>query len=390
MKTSRRLLACLLIGTLAAAKTEAQCTGGITPTLLSYDSTVTGVGSAPYIFTFPKFNPSLGTLTSVRIQSVVTLLYTFSLENSEADTREVEHYLNRLDRISSPAFSTINNSFTSDPFGPYNLSANDGVPGSGADYVKVTSSPVLNNDTMVNRTLFSTANFMGPGTLNFNYTTIPGSTTYGASVNHSPSITDVIKFNITYVYCSAAALASNSMNLSVENAGPLSASIKWTTSNEKQAKSYEVMVSDDGKNFTTATIIPADARFTNDLGSYQFKYEFSSPVKQLYFRIKQLTKNNKIEVTAIKPVSWQGQSRGMTFIPDPSGNFITTNLPTAGGTSWKIDLYATSGQLIDKYNHKAAVNAPLAMKQKLQKGVYIVRAINNSTHELITQKIVIQ
>ncbi|HMF71851.1 MAG TPA: choice-of-anchor E domain-containing protein, partial [Flavitalea sp.] len=96
MKILNCLVAVVMICGIHAGPVQAQCTSGFTSTLLSYDSTVIGVGSSPYVFTFPKFDATLGTLTSVRIQSVVTLLYTVSIENTEADTREVEHYLNRL------------------------------------------------------------------------------------------------------------------------------------------------------------------------------------------------------------------------------------------------------------------------------------------------------
>ncbi|RYY18659.1 MAG: choice-of-anchor E domain-containing protein [Chitinophagaceae bacterium] len=391
MKTSRCLLICIIMCIVPGAIIKAQCTGASTSTIITYDSTVTGVGSAPYVFTFPKFNPALGTLTSIRVQSVVTLLYTFSLENSEAGTREVDHYLNRLDRISSTALtSTINNSFTSDPFGPYSLDANDGVTGSGTDYVHVASAPVLFNDTLVNRNLFNTASFMGPGTVTFNYITIPGSTTYGASVNHSPSVTDIIKFNISYIYCNALSLASNLINLDAAPAGPLSAMVKWTTSNELEAVSYEVMVSRDGINFTTAVIIPAKGTFANNLGSYQYKYEFNDAVKTLYFRIKQLTKNNKPELTAIKPVSWQQRQTEVHFIADRSGNAINTNLPTAGGASWIIDLFGVNGQLLQREQVRAGVSVNMPIKKQLQSGVYVIRAVNSMSKEVITQKLFIQ
>lgn len=213
MKTSNRLLTCIITCIVSTAEIDAQCTSGVTPTLLTYDSTVTGVGSAPYVFTFPQFDASLGTLMNVRIQSVVTLYYTFSLENTEVSSRDVEHYLNRVDRITSSVLpSQINNSYTSDPFGPYTLAGNDGVTGTGPDYVYVSNAPILLNDTVVNRVQYNTAAFLGTGTINFNYRTIPGSTTYGGVVGSPipPSITDIIKFNISYQYCPTLVLTSNS------------------------------------------------------------------------------------------------------------------------------------------------------------------------------------
>jgi hypothetical protein len=165
--------------------------------------------------------------------------------------------------------------------------------------------------------------------------------------------------------------------------------IKWNTSNESRAKSYEVMVSEDGKNFQTAIIMDASGNFANDLGAYQFKYDFSSPAKHLYFRVKQITKDNKVSVTAIKPVSWVTPFNGTHFLPDPSGSFITVSLPASGGSPWSIALFGSNGQLLQNDQVKNT-NTTLSIKHKLQKGIYIIRATNTGTREVITQKISIK
>jgi hypothetical protein len=391
MKLSRKLLAGMTMSILTAANLQAQCTGGITPTLISHDTTVVGTGTAPYSFVFPKFNPSLGTLTEVRIQSVVSLRYTFSLENTDASPRNIRHWLKRFDDIySSALLFPINNDYESDRFGPYNLTAADPNDGTGSDYIAVGPVDVLDQDTAVNEVVYNVADFMGPGNVTFDYETSPGTSNTGGTPRYTASITDIIKFNISYVYCSALALVSNSITLTADNAGRQSAMIKWNTSNESQAKSYELMVSEDGKNFKTAVIIPATGKFSNDLGSYQFKYDLSSPASQLYFRVKQLTKDNKIAVTAIKPVSWLTPFKGSNFVADATGSYIITNLPSTGGAAWNVALFGSNGQLLQKDQVKGSVNATLAIKQKLQKGIYIVKATNVSSKELITQKIYIQ
>ena len=184
----------------------------------------------------------------------------------------------------------------------------------------------------------------------------------------SASISDVIKINVTYVYCSATlALISNAINLTALPVGPLSALLKWNTSNESQAKSYEVMVSEDGITFTTAAILPASGVSVNDIGNYQFKYNLPSPANKLFFRIKQITKDNRASVSAIKPVSWSTKTNNIVFIPDPSGSYLNVQMPFSGGSSWQVTLFGINGQIIQTNYITASTATSLPIKQKLSK-----------------------
>jgi hypothetical protein len=376
---------CILPGALI----KAQCTGGLTPTLITYDSSVVGVGRAPYVFTFPKFNPALGMLTSVRVQSVVSIQYSFTLENLDYSPKTLRHRFYRYDDITSPAASFSHSGEFESPNYTFSMvPAHDGIVGSGPDVVVSGPLAVISADTLVNRIVFNTAAFMGPGNVSFNYAT-DGDVNLTSSTGYFGSTTDVIKFNISYVYCSAAALTSNTINLNAENAGPVSAMVKWNTSNESQAQSYEVMLSADGKKFTTAAVVQANGNSVNNAGTYQYRYDFTSPVQFLYFRIRQINSDNKVELSAIKRVTWQNLGRSIHFIADLSGSFINTYLPGADGGRWNVDLLGANGQLLQRNQIGTNVNETIAIKQKLQNGVYIIRAVNNSTKEQITQKIII-
>ena len=392
MKIQNCLAAVLMICCIHAGSVQAQCTGSYTTTLLTYDSTVNGFGNSPYNFTFPEFDPSLGTLIEVRIQSVISLNYNFTLENSvTTPTTNVRHRLYRLDDIYSSAFAApISEEHESPNYGPYNLAANNGVAGSGPDFVSVGPLTVFNNDTVVNSVLTNTADFMGPGNVTFDYYSSPGTGFSGGAPFYSNTITDVVKFNITYVYCNTLVLTSNSINLSAQSLGSNSALIKWNTSNESQAKSYEVMVSADGINFTTAAILPASGVSVNDIGNYQFKYDLPSPATKLFFRIKQVTKDNKVSVSAIRPVNWTTKATEIVFVPDPSGTYLSVQLPSSGSSSWQVALYSINGQIIQTNYITASTATSLPIKQKLSKGIYVVRATNTSTKESITQKLFIQ
>src|SRR5687767_8432957 len=152
MKTSRCLLIGILLSVVPGASIKAQCSGAITPTLITYDSTVVGVGRAPYLFTFPKFNPALGTLTSVRIQSVVSIQYNFTLENLDYAPKTLRHRFFRYDDITSPSASfSHSGEFESPNYSFSMVPAHDGIVGSGPDVVASGPLAVITGDTLVNR-----------------------------------------------------------------------------------------------------------------------------------------------------------------------------------------------------------------------------------------------
>src|SRR5689334_4512132 len=132
MKTRERFIAwlcCTIISTTAAA----QCANPMTT--ISYDTVVTGSGNDSYVFSFPKFDPTLGTLISVNVINKVTLKYSFQLENKESFT--INNYKVRVvreDDISSDALQVPIEFTHQQTYGPYILGGNDGITGSGPDF----------------------------------------------------------------------------------------------------------------------------------------------------------------------------------------------------------------------------------------------------------------
>jgi hypothetical protein len=389
MKFIKCLLACIAVYIAPAADVKAQCGGSITPTLITHDSTVVGVGSAPYQFTFPKFNPSLGTLTEVRIQSVVTLRYQFSLENRDAGVRNVRHKLRRYDDIFSSVLAfPIDNTVESPWYGWFSLQSADADEDAGPDHISVGPVYIVNNDTLINERVYNTADFMGPGNVVFDYNTSAG-TEFGGTASYDGAITDIVKFNITYVFCSANVLVSNSILLNAEHAGATSSKIRWSTNNEVQVKSYELMVSEDGTNYTTAATVPASGRAINGMGSYEIDYSFSSPKQKAYFRIKQILHNNKVLYSTVKAVTWLKQSDTISIYPDASGTYIHIHLPQSGVPNWRIALYNANGQVMQSSSINNSVTKRVPIQKKLGKGIYIVQAVNVISRETIAKKIYI-
>lgn len=389
MKTALKLMTCFLAGMLTNNISSAQCTPSSPTAVLTYDTTLIGAGVNDYNLTFPKFDPEMGTLIGIRLQSVVSVRYGFSLENQQPNPKSSRTRFFRNDDIMGSTLPLqLSNEFQSPYYGFYALAGDDGIVGSGPDFRRVGTFTAINNDTLINETRYNVANYLGPGSVAFHYITYTDDlTTSGTTIDGN--MTDAIKFNISYVFCAANILAPEIIRISAENAGPLSAIIKWKTTNESKAKSYEVLVSSDGKNFTIAGHLPAAGNFTTDQGSYSYKYNFTTPADKLYFRVRQITTNNRVLISAVRPVAWHSKSRTISFIPDQFGSYLTVQLPVSGGEAWTVDLLGVNGQLIQQNKISNSVTNMLPIRQKLASGVYVVRATNISTSEMISKKILI-
>ncbi len=240
-----------------AYKSQAQCDANHLSTI-SYDTTVNALGNSLYTFTFPQFDPTVGTLTEVKINTKVTLVYNFRLENGELNP--VTNYrvkVFRDDEISSNALmSPLTNSYQKQ-YGFYSLAGTDGVPNSGPDYTQQGPLYVMNQQN-INYTLSNTADFFGSGTVVFDYTTSTYSAAQGSINNNlDGSAQDAVKFNITYTYCPQIILAADITSFKANKVNDAVVDIKWITQNEKNNRKYELQKSTDGKSFRGVTQLAA-------------------------------------------------------------------------------------------------------------------------------------
>jgi len=211
MKTRGWLVAAIL-SALAPFYGISQC--GTSHTI-SYDTTITGLGSNgddPFVFTFPRFDGNLGTLTSVNISSEVTVQYNYDVENTEANPKTFRLKVTRYDDIYSSAFSgslSYNHTFPNGTMSPQNatnyyshpIAGTDNVTGSGADFA-AASLNLLNNSTIINQSV-PTANFIGTGNITLDYYTTLTPTAFinGTNTVFNSSATDQITLTLSYTYC---------------------------------------------------------------------------------------------------------------------------------------------------------------------------------------------
>jgi hypothetical protein len=389
MKNFRKT-ATLPVFLLMAGFGQAQCINS--SNTLSYDTTVNALGNSLYTFTFPKFDPALGTLTDVKIQTKVTLIYNFSLENGESNT--VSNYRVRVfrdDEVSSTSLlSPLTNSYQKQ-YGYYSLAGSDGIAGSGPDYTSQGPLYVMNQQNQT-YTVYNTADFMGAGNVMFDYATSTYSAAQG-SINNilDGSAADAVNFQITYTYCPQIILAADIISFSANRLNESAIDIKWITKNEKNNLNYELQKSSDGKFFGSV------ARFTSASGSQAGSYSYSYPVqpsdngKTLFFRIKQIEPNGTAKYSTVQAVRLTAKTDEQVKIyPNPAKGATSVLFNNTKRGNWEVSVYSVSGQLLKRYLFNNALTGKINTGNELNKGIYMLRAVNKGTAENFIQQLIIQ
>lgn len=358
----------------------------------SYDTIFTGSGNAVNTLTFPRFNISKGTLMEVQITTAVTLHYSFQLENRELVT--INNYrvrVTRDDETTSP--SLLSSLFTSQTrnYGPYLLTATDGVTGSGTDYLYRPPFDVLNNYSNT-ASVFNTADFMGMGTVSFDHY----STTYSAvlgSVNYTfnATATDSVYFRITYIFCPSWFLAADLLYFKASPETNGRAALKWETANEEAGRRYEVQASTDGRNYRTIETLHArpDA-LQRGLYIHYVNLDTYRNNRVVIFRIRQIEKDGIIKLSPLQALNLQlATVSGMRLYPNPASGFtqVFTGVTTA---NWQVELYSLQGQLLYRKQADRTRVILLDGLDKLPRGQYLVKLINRQTNEQMQQHLLLQ
>lgn len=383
--------AVLVILLFASARASAQCDGSLSS--ITYDSTVAGAGNDMYTFTFPEFDPEAGTLAEVDIDAIVTRRYGFQLENSSAST--ISGY-----RVRFTGEEEITSSALIDPlfydhtknYGPYTLQANDGVPSSGNDYISENVSYVLNNNPY-SATVYNTADFMGKGTVDFNYMSLTYNSLIGSpAVNYTGGIVqDEITLRITYHYCPAVILATDITSFTAGRKGNGTININWQTKNEKPNRKYELQKSTDGRVYRSVTEFAAQAGTPTGSYSYTYQAQPHENNKVVYFRLQLKEGNGKSRFTAVRAVKASARPIEQPMLyPNPAAGATTLLFSNTRYSNWEVEVMTLTGQLVKRYQFNNANMARLNVNKELERGLYIIRSIDKQTHQQFVQRLLVQ
>lgn len=359
--------------------------------IVTYDSIFTGTGNDVFDFVFPKFDASLGTLTAVEFQTVVTVSYGFNLENTDySSTNNYRVRVSRMDEFYHPEFLYIPITVeTNQMYGPYKLAPNDGLPGQGDDYVSEGPVYPYYQDTIIRRS-FNTADFLGIGNVSMEYWTSTFSATMGGVNNiKTERANDTMHVTIRYVYCSESALPADITYFAARREGN-NISLNWQVQNEEPGRIYVVEKSTDGRNFEPVNKMPSQLSGSGPSG-YRTVYTLTGRDSgKLIFRIRQIQPGGSEKISDMRIVDIGGKTpESLKLFPNPAKDQISVLFNNTGRDNWTIEVFSISGKLIEKRKIQRKLLETIYFDSRYSKGMYVIKAVNTETGETATERFII-
>lgn len=345
----------------------------------TYDTLITGSGNDAYSFSVPKFNPSLGTLSSVDIRSVVSVNYGFVMTSHETSPVNFSVNVGRSDDFASPLLGAHYGNDFEASVGTYVVNPNQTISQAPATVIYRH-----NNNLSVSKNL---NNFVGSDRINFNYGTFTYTDHSGSSYySYSASANDTIHFTVTYFFYDPVVLATDLTGFSASKEDHETVKLSWTIANEKAGRSYEIQKSMDGSNFSAAGSLSSIDHNTD----YSYSYSVQNDErKKLYFRLKITDAAGNITFSEIKAVDMFGDNGKSWYLyPNPSARFI--NIVFDGFKNWQVDILAANGNLVQSNRYSNAGTAHIEFNRTLARGVYFARVMEEQSKKTHVLSFVVQ
>lgn len=370
---------------------NAQCPDGGTPSQTFFDTTIqfgTGINSTQV--KFPKFDPENGMLRCVKLVVTITgVIDTVAMQNYSGSSQTANFYYNREDQMSGPGLTPSLQNSSSNHYGPYNLSAYDGTPGSGGDFRSISRDTVLQK--IMDRTLTDSveiSQFYGQDSVTYNYTinVTTSAVITGGSSSNLVLTSAFVNFRFEYCVCPSSTLPINLKDFQVIKISDSTADVRWQQRRPSPANHYTAEVSEDGLNFTAIKLAKAED------GRDGFRVRFSRPKngrKKFFFRIRQASSAGKIKYSEVKPVDFSdGTTAEFMIYPNPSRGSFTLGLSnTTNNENYQMEIITSQGRVAftsTNYKFGFPILAPLPA------GVYLIRLKNSVTGQLLTKRLIIE
>ncbi|MBA4166322.1 MAG: T9SS type A sorting domain-containing protein [Chitinophagaceae bacterium] len=339
----------------------------------------------------PQFQPSTGMLICVNAKISLTSVIRMRLENDTAVTKTYVANYSRKDTLSGPGISPSIFGSRSKNYGPYTLTASDGIPFNSGSTDNVTIGP----DTVYNNVIYqgsttNVASYLGGGSVNFAYSSnatasASGSDYYVLAVNSQ----NKLSFTLTYSYCNNVVLKLNLKSFQAILKDKDNVFISWTTLNENKNNNYEIELSENGSSFRTIGSAPAKPA-DGVAAKYDYQYHLDQPVGgKLYFRIKQV--NGKVVAYSDVRIINMGTDAfpGVRIYPNPVVRNINLEFDRPLNGNFRIELSNQMGQVV--YTTGMRLNNSTSLQVQLNNppppGIYYLRATETGSSKVYSGKL---
>ncbi len=163
----------------------------------------------------------------------------------------------------------------------------------------------------------------------------------------------------------------------------------WKIENELDINRYEIQVSVDGIQFTTAQTVGAQNLNSNKyLNSLQ---NYTNPI--YYVRLKIISKNGEIAFSKTVTVLYQETDRMFQVWPNPVDRRFSITLPKTNNSNYVVQIFDAKGVLVYSKNHNVALNGNTLIVNRVEvstnpsSGVYLLQIADNQRNLIQTQKL---
>jgi len=328
---------------------QCMCENGSTPQTITYQQTrnIRPIDDSTN-FDLMQFNPAMGQLVCVNVFTYITGVVRMRLENDEIYPVSYRINYQRSDAIQGPGLNPAMTHAYTKNYGPYNLAASDGAYFSGPDFVAVGPDSVMKNKYMADLLTGGLAQFMGLGTMTYNYK-VSGKTTVTGSINYifSVSSQDIVTVGLTYSYCPTGLLNTDMKDFKAVKKSGAEVQLSWTTINEEKGNRYDIEASVNGGDFTSVTSIDAKTVAGSTASKYDVPYHMSQPGKgNIFFRVKQTDAAGQVIYTPVRLVNFEIAQQGFSIYPNPTKTKVQMQFDESVRGNFNIDIINISGQTI--------------------------------------------
>lgn len=373
----------LLVITNFPSQIYAQCTcsGGLPATAVTYYSFLDTTNAASSTVSFPKFDPSIGTLSCANFDDTISGITTTNVWNKASTKTLYKFLLTVANNISAPGVS-VDEDFTK-IYGPDSLNAMGNSPGDSIVY----GPDNLFNNVKDHTTVSNLAPYLGSsGNVDFLYTLNGGLISLIGSLNYGNQITTNYwgGFRLTYYWCPSLPLSINLTNFNAYKNGQY-VQLQWQALNEQSNITYEIEASKDGSHYQPAATMPSNEVDGESTADYKYMYSITNAdAGVLYFRIKRTDAAGKASYTVIKSVNL-GASGIISYqvYPNPVTKTVMLEFNEAQTGNFVVSLVSTTGQPIQRQAVTLSGTNQIKMdlNNKPPAGLYFLQ-VKDETHNL--------
>ncbi|HEX4849341.1 MAG TPA: choice-of-anchor E domain-containing protein [Puia sp.] len=375
-----------------SSSAQCTCSGGVPATPVSYGATVAMTKASSLNFVLPQFDPSIGTLTCIRMRDTLSCTTTSFALNSGPDSAAFQFLLTLFSKVNGPGFNTSHTFTRTYPYvNGYDTLAPYGMPG----YTRTYGPDVISSNFPGTASFGGNPAYLGTGTVTLTYSISGGLIVADGPANDTTGITTTIggKIWLTYYWCPATPLASLINNFSAIKRDKF-IELQWLAANDQTNVNYEIEYSKDGNEYLPVGNVPSATHAAGTVTQYQYQYfPSAADVGELYFRIKRIDADGNILYSMIKVVDMSAMARiGIQTYPNPVVNTITVQFDQNQNGNYLLELVNTTGQIMQQ---RSIVMSGTSVTKfdiagHLPKGVYFLRAKDIKGDKQYVTKVLVQ